>query len=88
MPGSSAKTVTPLSLSPDSIALCTGAAPRNLGNSEKWRLIHPCFGIDRVCAGRMRPYPIVINRSKSDRALSISATVAGLTNSMEFALAH
>ena len=55
-PGSIAMMLTPVSLSPDSIARCTGAAPRHRGRRDAWTLMQPNLGISSAAAGRIRPY--------------------------------
>ena len=52
--GTSWNTLAPVRASPAMRACCTGAAPRQRGSSEKCRLIHPCFGVDRS-GSRTRP---------------------------------
>ena len=47
--------LTPVSLSPASIARCIGAAPRHLGRSDACTLMQPSRGIASTAAGRISP---------------------------------
>ena len=47
--------VTPVSFSPLRMAQLIGAAPRYLGSSEEWTLMHPLGGRARMSSGRIRP---------------------------------
>ena len=50
-PSSSRKVQAPVTSSPCQMACCTGAAPRQAGNNEKWRLIQPWVGIASAADG-------------------------------------
>ena len=54
-PASMRMTQTPVCASPAMIARCTGAAPRQRGNSEAWRLKAPASVASSARCGRMRP---------------------------------
>src|SRR6185369_2665025 len=48
--------VTPVSVSPCSMARWIGAAPRYFGRMEPWTFRNPCFGISSSAGGRIFPY--------------------------------
>ena len=86
MPSSNLKTVTPKLSSPARIARCTGAAPRNLGSKEKWRLIQPRGTFSNASLRIRRPYAITTTRSGLawSSALRISEGVLGFHISKTF----
>mmetsp|Transcript_2727 Transcript_2727/g.5811 ORF Transcript_2727/g.5811 Transcript_2727/m.5811 type:complete len:256 (-) Transcript_2727:45-812(-) len=59
------RTLTPLTSSPASKHLCSGAAPRYSGSSDGCMLRVPFFGKSRNRRGRKQPYAAVIHRSGS-----------------------
>lgn len=71
-------TDTPVTVSPFSRHLFTGAAPRYLGSSEGWMFRVPKLGMSSNCCGSMFPYAAVTHRSgskaaKADKNLSCTA---------------
>ena len=47
--------VTPVSLSPASMARWIGAAPRQRGSREAWMLMQPSRGMSSTACGRIKP---------------------------------
>ncbi len=54
-PSSMRNVVAPVTSSPAITARCTGAAPRQAGSSEKWRLTQPWRGMSRAARGTIAP---------------------------------
>ena len=63
IPGSIAKVVMPVSVSPRMIAHWIGAAPRYFGSSEAWMLIEPRAGTSSTALGRIWPNATTTARS-------------------------
>ena len=63
MPASMRIVVTPLFVSPFTMAQLIGAAPRYFGSREAWRLIQPSRGIGRSRAGIIWPYAMITMQS-------------------------
>ena len=66
----------PVSLSPERIAACIGAAPRQRGNKDAWTLRQPCFGRSRITCGNIDPYAATIIKSACKSEISLMTSVS------------
>ena len=84
--------VTPVSLSPFITDHWIGAAPRYLGKSEAWTLIHPYFAASSTRLGKILPYATttIISAFISSICLIISLSLSelGWKTSILCSLAH
>src|SRR5467141_5073051 len=76
IPASIRIVVTPVRVSPFTIAQLMGAAPRYLGSREACRLIQPSFGIGSNLAGIICPYAIITTQSGASLCSSASVSAA------------
>src|SRR5437879_448227 len=76
IPASIRIVVTPVRVSPFTMAQLMGAAPRYLGSREACRLIQPSFGIGSNLAGIICPYAIITTQSGASFCSSASVSAA------------
>ena len=77
--GSIWNVVAPVTVSPAAMAAWTGAAPRQAGSSEKWRLTQPCLGTASSRSLSRAPYATTAQHSGA-------SSVSSPMNSSEFGL--